>query len=101
MRTYDWVYESSVIHCFKSKLDRCIISQLAEPNRRTPFHDDTLIEATKKINSILDDVKKENSKKTLRILLTNEKPLLAWVKEGAVGREDDEKTKINLGLIEE
>lgn len=50
---------------------------LTEP---MPFHDETLVEATAKINEILAKVLAKNEKKELHVIFSEDGPMLAWVR---------------------
>jgi hypothetical protein len=82
------------ISCFPSNVSRCIV--IREPKkglasvggfmspsatRTTSYHDSSLVEATERINKVLDDVMKaqKSDSKSLLLLLSDAGPMLAFI----------------------
>ena len=75
--------------------------KFAEAKRQSLFHDETLADYTKKINSLLAeaDTKKKDKNTVLSILSTPKGLFLVWAKYGPVGPDADEEEIVKaLGL---
>ncbi|MGW0553649.1 hypothetical protein ACWDZ6_05520 [Streptomyces sp. NPDC002926] len=88
-----YMTKDGVIVCFKSENYDCVVVDRNSRGRRdafltprelTSFHDEALAGCTREINRILDEVVAKGhhngheDHKELRILLTDQGPLLAW-----------------------
>lgn len=56
------------------------------------FHDEALVEATRKLNSVLAEIPKDEKGRTLAFLNTRYGVFLAWVSHGVVNSFDDDAT---------
>lgn len=69
----------------------CTDATLLEANI-SKFHDQSLSDATGKINEVLSSIPKDPDGRQLSFLFTNQGIMLAWVRHGIVSRHDDEAT---------
>ncbi len=100
-RTRDWVIFDGRVICYRSPIDGQSQPAFAVATKLTPFHDNTLAQATKEINAVLIKVQRANkdSKRKLAIIQTHKGPMLAWTEYGAVGPYDeDAEVEQALGL---
>jgi hypothetical protein len=78
------------VKCSANPRGDCAVSKLWETIEPTEFHPRQLMEATQKIQGILDQVVKSNqdAERHLAIIIYDYRPLLAWTQD-AVSPEDD------------
>lgn len=78
-KTYAWVNdrEKNLVKCFESAANTQISGRLAVASE-SRFHDAELIEATAKINEILDKARKSNPEMDLAFLETPRGFVLGW-----------------------
>jgi len=94
-----WLEFDGKIHCYRSLDDLCRVASLRSA-KKSDFHDETMIQATKEINAIFKRLQKQNSDATREAALidTGEGLLLAWVHcNGAAGARSGDVAK-TLGL---
>lgn len=101
MKGYGYLINNGECWCLKDWWNVQHRAQFAEVKRKSTFHDETLADYSKKINSLLAEAvaKKKDNNMELAILITPKGPFLAWSKYGPVGPDsDDEEINEALGL---
>jgi len=101
--TYTWMIMEGKAQCYTSTESHCFVHKLWEVVEAKPFHDETLIEATKAINGLLESAaaKSPDEERQLCFFEFQSRPLLAWSKHehGGVTAHDDPATVArSLGL---
>jgi hypothetical protein len=97
IETYMWIcgdLDCKTIDCFKANDLSQTVCGLWEAKEVTDFHDDELVQATKKINAIVSRIEKgnKNKKRNLSFLHFRNRLFLIWAEYGVVGPDDDDKT---------
>jgi hypothetical protein len=89
--TYDWTTKDGKVNCFASKTSACTVTGFWETTELTSFHDAELQKATREINGILDELKKDNRdpKRGLSFIQFKNRHFLVWTTPGLVGPDDD------------
>lgn len=100
---YTWVILDGKCNCYVSDDPHQILHQLWEVESPRPFHDETLIEATREINRLLAAAaeRSPDSERDLCFIEFQNRPFLAWSKteQGALTADDDPATVARaLGL---
>lgn len=92
-KKYSWSWKDGKMNCCTSETSTCNVSKLWEVAGLTQFHDAELQKATKEINAILDGVSKANRDRGrhLSFVQIEDRHLLAWITEGIVGPDDDDR----------
>jgi len=94
-----WLEFDGKIYCYRSPDDLCRVTSFRSA-KKSGFHDEAMIQATKEINAIFKRLQKQNSDTTREPALidTGEGLLLAWVHcNGAAGAGSGDVAK-TLGL---
>jgi hypothetical protein len=89
-----WILNSDgKVACFKDPSAKCTVLNLWELKEPMPFHDEELMNATKKISAILEDIEEKNRdpKRQLSFIEIRGHLLLAWTECGAISSEDDDE----------
>ncbi|HWT81472.1 MAG TPA: hypothetical protein VN648_21980 [Candidatus Methylomirabilis sp.] len=102
-QNYSWVILDSKCNCHVSPISHQVVHQFWEAEEARPFHDETLMEATKTINRLLASAaeKSPESERELCFIEFLNRPFLAWSKteRGALTADDDPATVARaLGL---
>jgi hypothetical protein len=90
--TRSWVMLSDgTVRCFKSDNADCVVSKLWETLAPTAWHPPQLMQATKNIQKVLNELERGNKhpKRRLAFICYDYRPLLAWVDCDTVGSDDD------------
>jgi len=90
---YSWMLHGPEMLCYPSKANKCTVhTKFWEPEEARPFHDETLMEATKAINRLLASAaeRRPDPEWELCFIEFQNRPFLAWSKpEGGLTSDDD------------
>jgi hypothetical protein len=100
---YSWVIFEGKCNCYVSTVSAQVVHKFWEAEEARPFHDETLMEATKTINQLLASAaeKSPDAERELCFIEFQNRPFLAWSKteRGALTSDDDPVTVAHaLGL---
>ena len=102
-RKYTWVIIDGKCGCSVSTVSHQIVHTFWEAEQATPFHDETLMEATKTINRLLASAaeKSPDQERELCFIEFQNRPFLAWSKterDGLTADDDPATVARALGL---
>lgn len=102
-KTYTWLIADGTCSCFVSTESHQNVHKLWEVEEASPFHDETLMEATKKINELLESAanKSPDPQRELCFIEFQNRPFLAWSKterDGLTADDDPATVARALGL---
>lgn len=99
-KTYAYLQSDppGVVTCFSSPAAVQVVSRFAEAETLSALHDQSLQEATRRINAILDEVRQlEQEDRILSIIESPHGPFLVWARYAQASYWDDEEV-INRAL---